>query len=202
MAKLERELIGAIATARESVEPPANVTEAAALYGGNPGLAAAIAGTSDKSSKEYKAALRNVQRYRKAEAGEGGQGRRPSAAVRDLLDKLGKQKAQASVDQQMRTQGASVNVTGDVIVSPGGKRPDVRYDKEMPDVYLFPEDMAAILDKLDAGDHAGAADIFNQAFLSSYGISAAAVITDVADMDITAGATPAAMLSYGYLGEH
>lgn len=47
----------------------------------NPELAAAIAGTADKKSKEYKAALRTVQRYKQGTRGA----KKPSKATTDKI---------------------------------------------------------------------------------------------------------------------
>lgn len=194
--QLEKALVGAVATARENARAPQSVTEAVALFGGGrrgaSGLASALSGSTDKSSKEYKSALRNVERYMKGEAGQGGQARKPSAKTLEKLAGIGKQAAEQSVSRQMRVQGATISLQGDVLVESGGKHPDERA-RSINSVYLYPDQMAAILDKLDAKDVAGAADIFNHDLLSNYGFSDTAVrhghavITDVEELDMQAG---------------
>ena len=186
----EQAIIGALATAQASAQAPANITEAIKMFGGGArgksAIAQELAGTGDKKSKEYKAALRNVERYYKAESGEGGQGRRPRAAMQEKLRKLGEAQAKASVKQQMRAQGASVKTSGDVKVSN-----DERY-RDLPELYIFPEEMAAILDAYDAGNFDRMADEMNAALFEAYDVRRA-VLTNVDGMDITAGMTAGAM---------
>jgi hypothetical protein len=99
--------------------------------GGNPGMAMEIAGTSDKRSREYRNALRRVQRWRRTT----GERRRPDPAVVDQLGQearhralrrpdLGNRARQRGVDMRL---GASIRVSQTmrfhIMPAPAGNRP-------------------------------------------------------------------------------
>lgn len=192
-------LAGAIATAGQTTERPHTITEAVNMLGGKNGtLAAIIAGTDDRKSNTYKAAMREVQRYRKHERGEGGQTRNPGKArarTKQILDKAFEQVKNTAATRQMAAQGATLpgatRVT--VIVSPGGRRPDER-EREVYDLYIYPDDMRPVLEAYARGDIDDAALEFNLAFNRSYGLPLDSVITDVDAMSMKAGATSQAQV--------
>ena len=184
-------IIGAIETAQSSAEVPHSITEAIALFGGaargKSAIAQELSGTSDKKDKAYKAALRNVERYYKAEQGAGGQGRKPSKATLAKLARINESRAKAGVKQQMRTQGASVKVSGYVRVSG-----DERY-RTLPELFVSPDAMDKILDAYEARALVTMEDEFNDGSFDAYDLPGAH-FTDIDDIEITAGATPGALL--------
>ena len=193
----EAAIIGAIVTAQASTQAPGSIREAIYMAGGGAigksVIAQELAGTSNKSSKEYKAALRNVQRYYKAEEGAGGQGRYPRASMREKLQRIGQGLARQSVERQMRSQGATVKTAADVKVSD-----EIRY-RPLPELYIFPEEMSAILDAYHSGDYEGMADMFSDALFDAYDLRNA-TLEDVDEMDITAGATATAKIYIHHQG--
>lgn len=62
--------------------------------GGNPGMAMEIAGTTDKRSREYRNALRRVQRWRRTT----GERRRPDPAVVEQLGRAARRRALGRTD--------------------------------------------------------------------------------------------------------
>lgn len=186
----EQAIIGAIVTARESAHAPATVTEAIEMFGGGKrgtsALAVELAGTSDKKSNAYKAALRNVERYRKGETGEGGETRKPGKAMREKLARIGEEQAKAGVERQMRSQGASIEASGTVRVSEDER------DRELPELYVPGEEMATILDAYHAGDYGAMAGEFTAAVMEAYAMPGIAHFTDIGQLDITAGRTQSA----------
>lgn len=185
-------IIGAIETAQASAEVPSNVTELITMFGGGArgksAIAKELSGTNDKKDKAYKAALRNVERYYKAEQGAGGQGRRPSKARRELLNRIAESQARMSVKNQMRAQGASVKASGDVKVSE-----DERYRDNIPEVFISPDAMGKILNAYEAHEFRRLENAFNDGFFDAYDLGNAS-FTDIDDIDMTAGATSGALL--------
>lgn len=99
--------------------------------GGNPGMAMEIAGTSDKRSREYRNALRRVQRWRRTT----GERRRPDPAVVEQLGRAARRRAlgrpdigegvsRRGIDMRL---GASIRVSQvmryHVMPAPAGNRP-------------------------------------------------------------------------------
>ena len=185
--RLEQALAGAIASIRESTAPaPTSVAGIVDLFGGgkqgNSALAVELSGTTDKSSKAYKAALRNVERYN---APAGRQQRTPNAATQERLAKAAERKINADALAKIKAKGITVHLAGRVIVSPSGTRPDER-ERDISGVYIAPEDVAPMVDEL-AGRHMNAAaDEFNAAFFDAYGMGFA-IISNVDTLDIGLG---------------
>lgn len=182
MATLENAVAGAVATAQGVSAASTTVTELAALMGGNPALAMALAGTTNKKSAEYKAALRNVQRYKKREAQAEGEGRSPRKLAGNL-NEIAKKEARRGTGEEIKRRGATVNLAGVVLVSPGSRKEDYR-ERDIRGVFIRPEYMAPVIDALAAGDTTGAADAFQEAFLSEWAALGNAVIPDSESLSI------------------
>jgi len=75
-------------------------------YGSSAAFAADLAGTNDKKSNAYKAALRNVQRWRQGT-------RRPNKATQEKLNQLGK--------KRFAPKGKGVTLDGFIRVNGSGK---------------------------------------------------------------------------------
>ncbi len=132
------------------------LTDAVTQFGGNSGLAQAIAGTTDKRDKAYKAALRNVQRY---QAGAGKQQR-----TFNLAHRVGARVQQAVGARQLRRSGVTAtaaNVHVKISDTSGTRSPGAQE--------LTGNELGEALDLLDAGDPDAAGDVFAKAFTDAYG---------------------------------
>jgi hypothetical protein len=186
--KLEPALAGALVAAQDQVTLPTSVTGISELFGdgarGVTGLANALYEAGVFHGKAS-SARRNVERWIKAEKGEGGQARHPSAQARAALDALAASRVDRATIRDIKRKGVHVSFSGEVVVSPGGKYPDAR-DKDI-DAYIPGEQAGAFLDALIARRLDEAGDKFNIELMQAYGIGAAAIITDVEELSFTVG---------------
>lgn len=162
MASLEGMLVAAIAGRNRDLLTPAGAAGAiervAALFGPNArtqnaALATAIARTGDKSSPEYRAAIRSVQRYR---ASEGRQRRTPAERVRPRLARA----ARVGITLPLRG-GANVTITGEVQVSKDRRVRTLR-------ARMGPELIGPTLGSFAAGDYGQATAYFLRDFRRAY----------------------------------
>jgi hypothetical protein len=135
----------------QSREVTGTIDELAHLFGTtprqqNPRMAAVIAGTGDKSTAEYKAAIRSVQRYR---AGEGRQRRSPTLLRLRVIQAL------------VRVRRLGAIITGIVRVSSDQRRRRV-------EGVLSPRDTRRVIERHEAGDVDGATDAFVSGFTRAY----------------------------------
>ncbi len=111
-------IIEAIDTLTNIPDGPARITAAIEELGGRAALAVNLAGTSDKRSKEYKAALKSVERWDRYAAGERGPNvRRPN---KEVLDKIGR----TLRERRIPRGGLLVRVRGTVTVSEDARSRD------------------------------------------------------------------------------
>jgi hypothetical protein len=139
---------------------PVTADQAVAEFGGGArgrsALAQAIAGTSDKKSSAYKAAMRNLQRYA---AGEGKQRRTLGAKLRPKVTKAVQVKRAAA-----RLKGPiKIRWTGPVIKVSDDERQRLDFDAELSD-----EDLAEVREHLEAGDDQAAVDALAALSLADY----------------------------------
>lgn len=170
------------ATGRTTI--PSSVADIVKLFGGGSAglssLAQALSGSQDRTSKAYKAARRNLERYT---APEGKQRRTPSKDTREKLAKLAEGKVNSDALAQMAARGVRVTVSGRVLVSPGGKRSDER-ERDI-DVVIAPEDVKPFTDEYAARHFSDAFTEFSASFFDAWGIGPAAIFTDISALDIT-----------------
>lgn len=167
---LERELETLLLGDEPEEELTGDVEELADYFGStpreqNPAMAAALAGTDDKSSREYRNALRSVQRYR---AGEGKQRRTASPLRLRII-----------VESRRRVSSVSAKVRGLIEVSSDKRR------RGVPAGPAIPIDASDVIAAHNAGDTAGAADAFEAAFGAAYGVPLS--ILDVDELELEAG---------------
>ena len=139
--------------------------------GGNAAMAMALSETTDKKSKAYKTALRNVERWLKGTT-------RPSAQSRARLAAAAQREAARRGANALRRRGATVDVHGMVIVSR-----DERF-RDIEGVQLSGAAMQQILELWEQGERGAAAEVFQDLFFDSYAgpNMAGAVITEVEDL--------------------
>lgn len=140
----------------------------------NPSLAMLISGTRDKKSNAYKAALRNVQRYRQ---GTRHPTRRTMQRLRDVV----KEARVKDTAKRIRERGIRVsNLVADLRVSRDTRRRDVS------DIELDDRDADAIADAIEAGEWERAAEYFEAGFAEAYGMPDTTEIEsiDVIELDI------------------
>lgn len=122
----------------------------------NPRIAAVLAGTTDTRAKEYKAAIRSLQRYR---APAGKQRRTPGKAT------LGKLVAVARIGKALAyRKGARATILGTVQVSDDARR------RTLGPVRLSGDALKPALDRWQLGNTDAAADSFLGAFRKAYGV--------------------------------
>lgn len=144
-----------------------------AFKGDRSALAQAIAGTSDKKSKAYKAALRNVQRYT---AGEGREHRTP----KKLLPKLTLAVQERRTAERL-TGPLTLRWIGPVIKISSDTRQRFDFDATLSD-----EDLAEVRELLEAGEDQAAIDELAALSLADYLSSTAAdgVMTSAAGLQV------------------
>lgn len=96
------------------------VSAALETFGGRSGFAAAIAGTDDKRSKEYKAALKSVERWDRYAAGERGKDVRNPERMRGGT----REKIADAIEREATKNGAEFNVRGTVTISKDTRKRD------------------------------------------------------------------------------
>lgn len=156
-------------------EAPETFTEASELYAGDlPAMAAAIAGTTDKRSREYRAALRNLQRYRQGT-------RRPSTRTLERMRRVSTPLARRRRLSDIRANGFTASLAALVRVSA-----DERF-RQIDAQYVPPEALGRFVDAAERGRWGAAADAFGAAFFNAYGIGAGATLLDVDSLNIESG---------------
>jgi hypothetical protein len=150
---------------------PATIDRAIAEFGGGTrgrsSLAQAMAGTSDKKSKAYKSAMRNIQRYT---AAEGRQRRVP----KKLLPRITREM------ERRREREAAANIKGPVTVI--WQDPVIRVsedERDRPDleVRLSDDDLDEFREHLAAGDNRAAVNALAEASLEAWGVSGAEILS-------------------------
>lgn len=143
---------------------PSSIGGLVAALGGTRAAAALMPGDAKLSSKQ-----RTLQRYQRAEAGERGKNvRGASEAARSRLTGdlrsavAAREKATALAK---RPRGFHAKVTGNFFKS------YVQRGRTVKPVYIPREDMEAIIDEIQAGDYAGAASAFDDAYGNSYDVA-------------------------------
>jgi hypothetical protein len=131
---------------------------------GTSGLAQELSGTSDKKSREYKSAMRNVNRYI---APEGKQRRAPSKATQTRLNELAKEKG---MKPPAPTGGVGINLDGSIAVNGRGKA--YTRDREI-DLEIAEEDWSLLEDYAREGDEGAAWDLL----AASYGVDSMELIS-------------------------
>lgn len=163
---------------------PATYGGMAALWGGShPEMAAEISGTNDKKSKAYKAARRDLERYRRGERQPWETGR-PSKTfdrLRDLARRRWQKITPTRLDRtldKIRGRGVVADFAGTITVSD-----DTRI-RTFNNVYVPPRLLANAPDgNFFALAHSrqwdGATDTFNQALFTAYGIGPFVEVNEV-----------------------
>ncbi len=134
--------------------------------------AAAIAGTSDRKSKAYKAAQRNVERW----TTQGSERRKPSKAALEKLAGLLKQDEQALelVIEGDEIEGVDVDFAGEITVSNDTRyRPGIAFT-------LTPLETARLVKALNEGKPGEA----NTIFWKAYGIKEHVEVSSGAELQI------------------
>lgn len=163
------------------VATPRTARDIANLYGGNSAWATELAGTANKRSPEYKAALRRVQRWTKGTRSLDRTDRatrerihsNAAARTRRERDRV-RRDATRRRETELRSRGALVTVDGDLRVSSRTQRRKIG-KRVSGDV------LAGMLDATRRGDDQAAAALF----LDSYGIGRAASWVDVRSVDLS-----------------
>ncbi len=169
------------------VQRTVTMREFLSSHGSNASAAAALAGTDDRKSKGYKAAIRNVQRYANFMAGkEGKQSRNPDNVTVKTLTRA----TQAQGRARAKRNGIMVKkFKGKIKTSPKKKRGkregsfdagDENRTRGIQNIQI----PGAALDKdvLD-GDTRG----FSDAFLDAYGAGPIGEIYDIDDLELEYG---------------
>ena len=142
---------------------PVTADEADAAFGGGTrgrsALAQAIARTSDKKSRAYKAAMRNLQRYA---AAEGKQRRTPKGGARGLTPKITKAVQVRRAAERLRGP-IMIRWVGPVIKVSDDERQRLDFDAELSDA-----DLAEVREHLAAGDDQAAIEALAAASLANY----------------------------------
>jgi hypothetical protein len=159
---------------------PVTTDEAVAAFGGGTrgrsALAQAIAGTSDKKSRAYKTAMRNLQRY---SAAEGRQRRTP----KKLTPKITKAVQLRRAAERLRGP-IEIRWLGPVIKISADERQRLDLDATLSDAELV-----EVRDHLARGDDQAAIDALADASLADYlgDIDADAIMNEANDLRISRG---------------
>jgi hypothetical protein len=159
---------------------PVTADEAISEFGGGArgrsALAQAIAGTSDKKSRAYKAAMRNLQRY---SAAEGKQRRTPKKLTPQITKAVQMKRTAARLKGPI-----TIRWTGPVIKVSDDERQRLDFDAELSD-----EDLAEVREHLEAGDDQAAIDALAAASLADYlgDVSADASMSSAVSLRISRG---------------
>jgi len=134
--------------------------------------AAAIAGTSDRKSKAYKAALRNVERW----TTEGAEKRKPSKAALEKLEGILKKDEQALelAIEGDEIEGVGIDFSGEIKVSN-----DSRYRRGIT-FTLTPLETAQVVKALNEGKPGEA----NSIFWKAYGIKEHVEVSSGSELQI------------------
>jgi hypothetical protein len=168
---------GQLRAALAPLRAPPSPAQAERAFGSRAAFVAALAGTTDKKSKAYRSAARNVQRYG---AGEGKQRR----AMGEKMQAAIGQAVQAKRAADRLAQPIKVRWKGPTIKVSADSRRRLDFDAE-----LSTADLAETRALLDAGDDEGAMQAFAAASLAAYfgAERADALITDAEGLTIRPG---------------
>ena len=198
---------------KETIARPATVSDAVGLLGGkNSTLAALVAGTDNKKSNEYKAAMRDIQRYRLKERGAGinpktnkpYQIRNPEKAhtrMRELLDKAFNAARETAATRGM-SHGFTISyINWDFVISEDER------NYTLEGLYIDEIDARNIMHLYSAAMAASDGErielqqetvqAYSDAVAHSYAMPVAdgqMVITDISDVDSVPGMTPLAWI--------
>lgn len=169
----------AVHDALDALAPPVgDFATALGLFGNRTGeLAAAIAGTGDRKSHAFKAAMRNVQRYRDGT-------RRPTAATLNKIRAAAMPKARAATIAAAKADGLNVKVLDALVAVSSDER--WRY---VEDVYCSPESLNAtgFFDAAGKEQWGNAADALAASWGSEYGIGYGVQWLDVDALELELG---------------
>jgi hypothetical protein len=139
-------------------------------------LAQEISGTKDKKSKEYKTAMRNLQRYT---AGEGKQTRKPKQVQTKLRRAWLNEEALKTIES-LHGKVVRVSLTAPKIHVSG----DLRVRQMTRSEIIAPNVVDEFIDLARMGEHDRAIDALMEGWLDSYGISTSGTIADASDLTI------------------
>ncbi len=187
MPSLERELQGRI-----DALVAADVTLDAAVirglvreFGGGEGRSQIAEGNRILAG-ELGVSVRTVQRWQKdAGSGEARDVNRSTAGLRISVKALADAQQRAANVQRLRDDGLTVDLCECWVQVSNEQRSRFRRVRQVDDnapLHLDGATMGLVLDEIDAGHTATAADIFGAGMLGPYGISQAAEITDVENL--------------------
>jgi hypothetical protein len=130
-------------------------------------LAIEISGSSDKKSKEYKAAMRNLQRYA---AGAGKQQRRPKQMQTKLRGAWQKEQVRRTINE-LRGKTVRVSIIAPTIhVSGDWRQRNTTISEE-----ITPQEWEAFANLAESSSQQEAVDALMGAVMDAYGISGASV---------------------------
>jgi len=136
---------------------------------------------------ELGVSVRTVQRWQK-EGGEARDVNRSTAGLKINVKALADAQQRAANVQRLRDDGLTVDLCECWVQVSNEQRSRFRRVRQVDDnapLHLDGATMGLVLDEIDAGHTATAADIFGAGMLGPYGISQAAEITDVESLTMT-----------------
>lgn len=183
MASLGDKLAQALGA--DVIGPGDSIDELAEQFGDttrqqNAGMAAALAGTADKTSKAYKAKLRSVQRWRKGT-------RKPSRGSLRQLGGISPRRGGPHVDR-MRRRGAAVTINGQFDVKTGArgkKRRDRRTGPRKVTTQLSAGELEPVLDAWERREDQEAASALIDALDTYFAGQGNLEIHNVLSLEIT-----------------
>jgi len=184
MPSLERELQGridALVAADVALDADA-IRGLARARGGGEGRSQIAEGNRILAG-ELGVSVRTVQRWQKeAGSGEARDVNRSTAGLKISVKALADEQQRAANVQRLRDEGLTVEMCECWVQVSNEQRSRFRRVRQVDDnapLRLDGATMGLVLDEIDAGHAATAADIFGAGMLGPYGISQAAEITDV-----------------------
>jgi len=190
MPSLERELQGRIdALVAADVALDAGVIrELVRERGGGEGRSQIAEGNRILAG-ELGVSVRTVQRWQKeAGSGEARDVNRSTAGLKISVKALADAQQRAANVQRLRDDGLTVDLCECWVQVSNEQRSRFRRVRQVDDnapLRLDGATMGLVLDEIEAGHTATAADIFGAGMLGPYGISQAAEITDVESLTMT-----------------
>ncbi len=188
MPSLERELQGRIdALVAADVALDAGVIRGLVHERGGGEGRSQIAEGNRILAGELGVSVRTVQRWQK-EGGEARDVNRSTAGLKISVKALADAQQRAANVQRLRDDGLTVDLCECWVQVSNEQRSRFRRVRQVDDnapLHLDGATMGLVLDEIDAGHAATAADIFGAGMLGPYGISQAAEITDVESLTMT-----------------
>lgn len=169
MGDIVTELAGAITVMQTQTAPvPTTMAGIVALFGGTGATARALGVTQ-----------RTVQRWAKAERGEGGQTRRPNKVHEATIRTQAQRAARGKLGDEILKRGLKAHAVGEYVVSPGGKKETT--DERDKTEYISPDDetLAEMVVAMEKGDWEEASAAFTEAFMDAYEMGPTAMFGDI-----------------------